>query len=77
MSFWKQLPPKPGLALRNLEPRRESAAVASQRAVMLLIELGIVFWVGEEGVGGERGELAAPEVGAQDALGRHPVAVDR
>jgi len=36
-----------------------------------------VFWVGEEGVGGELGELAAPEVGAQDALGRHPVAVDR
>ena len=44
---------------------------------MLLVEQGIVFWVGEEGVGGERGELAAPEVGAQDALGRHPVAVDR
>ena len=43
---------------------------------MLLIELGDVFWVGEEGVGGELGELAAPEVGAQDALGRHPVAVD-
>ena len=44
---------------------------------MLLIELEIVFWVGQEGIGGEFGELAAPEVGAQDALGRHPVAVDR
>ena len=44
---------------------------------MLLIELGIVFWVGEEGVGGELGELTAPEVGAQAALGRHPLAVDR
>ena len=28
------------------------------------------------GVGGELGELAAPEVGAQDALGRHPLGVD-
>ena len=50
MSFWKQLPPKPGPALRNLDPRRESvpmaratsctsAPVASQRGAMLLIEL--------------------------------------
>jgi hypothetical protein len=36
-----------------------------------------VFWVGEEGIGGELGELAAPEVGAQDALGRHPLAADQ
>ncbi len=32
--------------------------------------------MGEEGIGGELGELAAPEVGAQDALGRHPLGVD-
>ena len=44
---------------------------------MLLIELAIVFWVGQEGIGGELGELAAPEVSAQDALGCHPLAVDR
>ena len=34
---------------------------------MLLMELGSVFWVGEEGVGGELGELAAPELRAQAA----------
>ena len=50
MSFWKQLPPKPGPAFRNLEPMRlsapiaratsrTSASVASHRAAMLLIEL--------------------------------------
>ena len=43
---------------------------------MLLIELGECVLGGREGVGGELGELAAPEFGAQDALGWHPVAVD-
>jgi hypothetical protein len=33
--------------------------------------------VRQEGVGGELAELAAPEVGAQDALGRHPLATDQ
>ena len=31
----------------------------------------------QEGVGGELAELAAPEVGSQDALGRHPLATDQ
>ncbi len=30
----------------------------------------------QEGVGGELAELTAPEIGAQNALGRHPLAVD-
>ncbi len=34
---------------------------------MLLMELGSGFWVGEEGVGGELEELAAPELRAQAA----------
>ena len=48
MTFWKQLPPKPGPAFRNFGPMRESlpmarptsrtsAPVASQKAAVLLI----------------------------------------
>ena len=43
------------------------APEAAQRAAMLLMELGSGFWVGEEGVGGELGELAAAELRAQAA----------
>lgn len=56
---------------------RTSDPVALQKQAMPFIEWESVFWVGKEGIGGEFGELAAPEVGAQDALGRHPAAVDR
>jgi hypothetical protein len=35
MSFWKQLPPKPTLALRNLGPTRESYPTALATSSML------------------------------------------
>lgn len=83
MSFSKQLPPKPGPACRNLGPIRLSA---DRLGYLTHIRPGGLTdrrnpvdradSLGQEGVGRELAQLAAPEVGGEDSLGWHPVAVE-
>nr|CAB3502720.1 unnamed protein product [Digitaria exilis] len=79
MSFWKHEPPKPTLAERKCGPMRASlptewATCATSAPRGDGVDGGDAL--GEEGVGGELGELGGPEVGGEDAVGRDPPGVD-